>query len=122
MNPNGWGATLRELRPRLVAAAERIASDLKDNIPDKSQLSKLCAVCAEATCSAEITNYLYYQTARQRPSWKSAAVDALVKGIEPVLHSLKSDDEQVLAWRYYALYFLRAARYQLSTRESRSRR
>lgn len=132
---------LRPLRRVLVVAAEAVISkafesnDEDERPPSKSQFSQLVNLCGEATCGAEIENYLRYQAGRgaagsvsKREAWKVSFVKEVVASISKILPktSLGSTEEerdlhQVEAWRLYATYMARAFTYEDAIRREATR-
>ncbi len=131
---------LRPLRRELVVAAEAVISnafegDDDQRPPSKTQFSQLVNLCGEATCGAEIENYLRYQAGRsaagsvsKRDAWKLSFVNAVVGAITTILdeRSMGSTEEerdlhQVEAWRLYATYMARAFTYEDATRRADTR-
>ncbi|MBN1605712.1 MAG: hypothetical protein JW940_03725 [Polyangiaceae bacterium] len=121
---------LRSFRKLLVLAAESAfeqASNEDWKLPDRSQFSKLVAVCSEASCAEEIINYLKYQAHRQNAPWGRDFAREVVAQIKELfvkhgegLH-LTDDEEdpaKVEAWRLYATYLAREFAYQDALRKA----
>lgn len=112
---------LRPRRKALVLAAERVVREAGDRLPDKSQLSRLVAVCGEATCAEEIGNYLLYQASRPTRPWPREFAELVIAKIEAPLEDLsrdlhghedaERDRAKVAAWRLYAVFLARAFTY-----------
>ena len=112
---------LRPHRKALVLAAESVLSEARGDLPDRTQLSRLIAVCGEATCAEEICNYLRYQASRQTRPWPPGFAELVIKKIEAPLKQLADairpygdqdrDRARVAAWRFYAVFLTRAFTY-----------
>lgn len=118
---------LRPWRKKLVGAAETVATAIcapgaKHGLK-KSQLNHLVSVCGEASCVEEIANYLQYQGARQSTTgWTPALARSVIEGMTNTLASLCDDQEQVEAWRLYAVFLTRAFTYHDAVRRERERK
>lgn len=103
-----------EVRKQLVLAAEAAVEKLfKGQVGmNHSQLSKLSNICGEATCAAEIENYLRYQMARPNV-WDRRFGEDVIDRARGALSALEdeNDEEQVAAWQHYATYLARSFRY-----------
>lgn len=108
---------LRPLRPHLVEAAESVFRNSAGGAEKKlkSQLNHLIAVCNEASCHEEIALYLRYQSAREAKLVRPELVEAIVGGIKTVFETstpaITNSEQQVAAWRLYAVYLARAFTY-----------
>lgn len=110
-SPRSVAQVLLPRRRDLVLAAEKVVTDRfqrgRLEKPQKSQFSNLIGVCGEAGCAEEIANYLRYQAGRRE--WEKDFMNAVLKGIEPILAALPDDDAaRVGAWKLYATYLTRA--------------
>jgi len=106
---------LRRRRKDLVVAAKATV-DRGGRSPKPSQLSRLIAVCGEATCTEEIENYLRYQGSRDNQPWDPRFVESVISGVQASLLSLDAekltgtdrDRLRTAAWRTYAVFLARA--------------
>lgn len=107
-----------DVRAALVGVAEKVAQTLPQKAPEKTQLSRLVTVAGQASCGAEIANYLRYQAARGQ--WPLKETDAAIDAFEKTLReqSLEAADE-VEAWRLFAGYLSRARQYLVAKEGSR---
>jgi hypothetical protein len=112
---------LRPRRKPLVIAAEAAIAAGRNELPNKSQLSRLIAICGEATCTEEIDNYLRYQASRDGGPWKIGFVELVLSKIKPVLDNLQPDPVRVAAWRLYAVFLTRALTYEQEIKRGRAR-
>jgi hypothetical protein len=121
-------SSLRSIRKALVTAAEAAIRDTGE-LPEKTQLNRLIAICGEVTCAEEITNYLRYQASRKGDLWPGGAVDTVIAGIRGPLETLSGtlraapeaerDRARVAAWRLYAVFLARTVTYASSVRDSK---
>ena len=107
-------AQLRPLRRELVLAAEEVIK-YQGKMPERTQFSRLLNLCAEASCSEELENYLRYQAGRKGSNWKPEFVRKVIDGVSSVLNRLpqatdgtERDRLRVEAWRLYATYLRRS--------------
>lgn len=120
---------LRSLRKALVTAAEAAIRETGSALPEKTQLNRLVAICGEATCAEEITNFLHYQASRKGELWPRGFVDIVIARIQSPLETLggtlhaapesERDRARVAAWRVYAVFLARAFTYASSVRDSK---
>lgn len=118
--PADLAQRLRPHRKALVEAAESVMSTIAASLvrkgrAGKTQLHRLAAVCNQAACVEEITNYLRYQAGRESGGesfWDTASVDVVIQGMETPLRVFSGDDERVAAWRLYAVFLMRAFTYR----------
>ncbi|ACY18067.1 hypothetical protein [Haliangium ochraceum] len=119
---------LRPLRKQLVLAAEAVLGNeashlVKYKRAGKSQLHRLAAVCSQASCAEEITNYLRYQSSRDSGGerfWDPDAVDAVIQRFAGIETVPAEDDVRVAAWQLYAVYLMRAFTYETEKRDSKN--
>jgi hypothetical protein len=119
-------SSLRSHRKALVTAAEAAIRDTGSDLPEKTQLNRLVAICGEATCAEEITSFLYYQASRRDKLWPRGFVDTVIAKIQGPLETLSGtlraapeaerDRARVAAWRVYAVFLARAFTYASSVR------
>lgn len=107
---------LRPLRPRLVRAAEAVFDGPQEQDKKlKSQLNHLIAVCNAASCHEEIRLYLHYQASREHAPLPTPISEQIVAGIEGIFDSadppITDVEQQIGAWRLYAVYLARAFTY-----------
>lgn len=113
------------VREALVLAAEAVAPALASaekrkgqRVLDKTQLSRLVTISGQASCGAEITNYLRYQVARG--VWPMQETQDTIKKVEAVLESQDIEvGDEVRAWKLFASYLSRAFRYQTAIGENK---
>lgn len=112
---------VRPFRKGLVMAAEEVMKGTRGSRAGKSQLNRLAAVCSEATCTAEIVNYLRYQASRQSGGesfWRLDLVKRVIEAVEEPLAKMREqlaparDEDEVEAWRLYAVFMTRAFTYE----------
>lgn len=113
-------------RRRLVEAAEAVMdrSFSRGTSPaEKSQLSQLVNVAADAGCALEIANYLRYQASRgsgKKKLWEPESAKDVIESIDKILGDLSDDDAlEVAAWRLYATYLRRAHAYREAVAQSK---
>ncbi|MBM3678237.1 MAG: hypothetical protein FJW96_10205 [Actinobacteria bacterium] len=110
MTPREIHEGLLSYRRLLVVAAEDVARR-DGRKPERAQLAHLVALCAQATCAEEVTNFLRYQAARGK--WDRGLVDAAVQAVGRAIDGLRPDDHlRAEAWRLFALYLARAIRFR----------
>lgn len=119
-------SSLRSVRKALVIAAEAAIRETGSELPEKTQLNRLVAICGEATCAEEITSFLHYQASRKDKLWPRAFVDTVIARIQGPLDTLSGklpeaerDRARVAAWRVYAVFLARAFTYASSVRDSK---
>lgn len=113
---------LRRRRKYLVRAAEATIEEATrkgTRMPKKAQLSRLIAVCGEASCVEEIDNYLRYQGSRDGGSWNLQSARLVIEGVQASLKTLDDDKlpdalrdrARTAMWRTYAVFLSRAFTY-----------
>ncbi len=101
-------------REPAVQAAEKVVAWAKDTHHlgkvEKNQVSKLVSITQEATCAAEIANWLRYQVGRGH--WPTELGKRVIDDVEALGKKLGTEDQaRIDAWRWFALYFMRAYTY-----------